>query len=77
MFTKTRLFRDYPSYEVGSFYEEPLAIDENPVYDDIYDADFDLEVYFNTVKYRQEKSRKRKRDDNDSDSENKKIKKEQ
>lgn len=29
-------------YELGDFYEEPLAIDEIPVYDEIDDANFNL-----------------------------------
>lgn len=75
MFTETKLLRDYPCYEVGVFYDEPLAIDENPVYDAIDNCDFNLEIYFNTLRKAETKSQKRKR--NETDMENKKIKTEQ
>lgn len=75
MFTQTKLLRDYPQYEIGVFYEEPLAIDENPVYDVLDECDFNLETYFNTLRRNEKKSQKRKR--NDADTENKKIKTEQ
>ena len=76
MFTTTNLMKDFPYHEVGEFYEDPLSIDENPVYDEIDDANFNLELYFKRLmKADIRENKKRKRDDNDG--ENKKIKKEQ
>jgi len=76
MFTTTNLMKHFPYYELGFFYEEPLSIDENPVYDDILDANWSLEKYFKKqMKKDIKESKKRKCDGNNS--ENKKIKKEQ